>query len=464
MRLKTATITALLFLLMLLLLGLVSENGPLLRQSFNFYGKNVPLGLVLLVSLTVGFIFFGVWLVVSSLAQISQRWISRLSSRNERTAEASYLKGLDAVVGGRPVEAVGHFRRALEAQEDYLPAILKLGDALRETGKAQEAVELHSRALKKNPNDIPTLYTLVEDYLALDNHEEAKVCLHKILKLQPRRALTALRLLRTLYIEETNWPRATEIQKHIERARVLEEERALDTPFTPGLLYQMGVDLLEQNKVKSAISELEKVRKKYPFFLSTYLKLAEAYLRRGDEDAAIAVYLDGYRSNTFPACLLAMERHYLDKGDPEAAIHHYLQLIATTEKKLLPKFLLGRFYYHLELLDKALALFEEIEGSIKQSALLQYYIGRIHQKKNRHADACDHYRRVIRYLHPFELNYRCSGCGDTAEKWQDYCHRCKIWDSFVPTFKDDLMKEIPQPSPVFYEGVQWTKEESGHSS
>ena len=159
-----------------------------------------------------------------------------------------------------------------------------------------------------------------------------------------------------------------------------------------------------------------------------------------------------------------MERHYLEKGDPEAAIHHYLELIATTEKKVLPKFLLGRFYYHLELLDKALGLFEEIEGSIKQSALLQYYIGRIHQKKSRPDIACDHYQRVIRYLHPFELNYRCSGCGDTAEKWRDYCNRCRIWDSFVPTFKDDLMQEIPQPSPVFYEGVQWTKEKNGRSS
>jgi len=464
MRLKTATITALLFLLMLLLLGLISDNSALLQQGFDFYGKKLPLGLVMLASLTFGFIFFAAWLAVSALAQIAQRWIDRLSRRNERTAETSYLKGLDAVVGGRPVEAVGHFRRALEAQEDYLPAILKLGDTLRKTGKVQEAVELHSRALKKNPDDIPTLYTLVEDYLALDNHKEAKVCLHKILKLQPRRALTALRLLRTLYIEETNWSKAAEIQKHIERARVLEEERALDRPFSPGLLYQMGVDLLEQGKVKNAISELEKVRKRYPFFRSTYLKLAEAYLRKGDEKAAIKVYLDGYRSNTFPACLLDMERHYLEKGDPEAAIHNYLELIATTEKKVLPKFLLGRFYYHLELLDKALGLFEEIEGSIKQSALLQYYIGRIHQKKSRPEAACDHYRRVIRYLHPFELNYRCAECGDTAEEWRDYCQSCRIWDSFVPTFKDDLMQEIPQPSPVFYEGVQWTKEENDRSS
>ncbi len=455
MRLKTAVITILLILFMLLVLGLAFLNGPLLGEKFNFYGYKVALGWILAASLTVGFVFFGVWLALSGLAQLSKRWIAGFRQKNERAAETAYFKGLDAVLGGRSLEAIGHFRRALEAQAGYMPALLKLGDALRTGGKAEEAVEWRLKSLNRNPKDIATLYALAEDYVVLENHEEAKKTLLSILHLQPRRALKALRMLRTIYIREANWRKAMDVQKNIERARVFEEERASDQPFTPGILYQIGVDLLRQGKTREAIARLEKIRKKYPSFRATYTKLAKAYLSDGKEDEAINVLLDGYRANTSPGCLLAMEQHYIDKDDPEGAIGHYRVLIASTDRKILPKFLLGRFFYHLELLDRAQELFKEVEGSIQESGLLQYYIGRIRQRRGKMDEACNHYRKVIRILNPFELNYRCSYCGDLAPEWEDYCEVCMRWDTYFPTFRDELMQEIQEPRPVFYQEIQW---------
>jgi tetratricopeptide (TPR) repeat protein len=386
---------------------------------------------------------------------VVRRWLTDLRKQSERVAEEFYLKGLDAVLGSRPLEAINHFQHALEAQPDYLPALLKLGDALRAAGRLQEAVAAHRQALADHPDDIPVLYALTEDHLALKDHEEAKKHLLEILRIQPKRALKALRTLRDLYISEANWRKALEIQEHIQQARVLEEERAADEAYTPGLLYQIGAELLDHEKYKEAVAHLEKVKRKYPSFQATYQKLAEAFLLDGREEEAVQVYLEGYRKNASPMCLLSMEQFYLDKGDPEGAVAQYQALIASTDRKVLPKFLLARFYYRLEVLDKAESLMREIEGNIADSGLLQYYLGRLRERRNDAPKACGHYRQVIRILNPFELSYRCTSCGDFSPEWRDYCPRCLRWDSFTPDFRDELLQEIQEPRPVFYQEIQW---------
>lgn len=464
MRLKTAIIIGFLLFLLILLVAVVSLNGPLLQLPFNLFGIHVPTAWVLALALLIGFLSFAVWLAGSGIANVARRWLKDLQQQSERVAEEHYLKGLDAILGSRPLEAVNHFQHALEAQANYLPALLKLGDALRTVGRSQDAVTWHRAALNEHPEDVPTLYALTEDSLALRDHEEAKKYLWEILRIQPRRALKALRILRDLYIQEGNWRKALEIQERIGDARVLDEERAEDAPFTAGILYQIGADLVGNEKYGEAVDQLEKVRKKYPSFIATYLKLAEAYLREGREQDAVNAFLEGYRRNTSPTCLLAMEQFHLEKGDPEGAIRQYQALIATTDRKVIPKFLLGRLYYRLEVLDRAEAILTEIEGTIRQSGLLQYYLGRIRERRGDAPKACLHYREVIRILNPFELNYSCGSCGEIAPSWRDYCPRCLRWDTYVPNFRDDLLQEIQEPSPVFYQEIQWKPSPGDRSS
>ncbi|MGC8762305.1 MAG: tetratricopeptide repeat protein [Acidobacteriota bacterium] len=457
MRLKTAVVTAFLLLLLIFLLGLVSLNGPLLASPFDLFGMRVPTGWVLALALLLGFLAFFLWLVVSGTAEVVRRWFRSLAQQSERAAEEAYLKGLDAALGSRPLEAIAHFQRSLEAFPGYLPALLQLGNALRQAGRPREALVYHLKALEHRPKDVPTLYALAEDAILMEDHEEAKRHLRAIQDLQPRRALKALRMLRTLYIRESNWTAALEIQRNITAARVREEERAEDAPYTPGLLYQIGVDLLAQERNREAAQQFQKVRAKYPHFQPAYLKLAEALLLEGREEEAVEVYLDGYRRNASPPCLLAMEQLYLDKGDPEGAIARYRALIDSADRKVLPKFLLGRFYYRLEAYDRAEALFREIRENIGQSGLLEYYLGRIRERRGDTAAACGHYREVIRILNPFELNYTCSGCGAKAPEWRDFCSTCLKWDTFAPLFRDELLQELQAPRPVFYEGVPWNR-------
>ncbi|MCI4398432.1 MAG: tetratricopeptide repeat protein [Acidobacteria bacterium] len=457
MRQKTAIVTGLLILAMICLVTIVIQNEAVLRQDFVLLGTRMSTATAMGLALLSGFAAFGLWAIGSGVARALRRFMRQLRKNSERDAEEKYLKGLDASLGDRPLEAINHFRRALEAQPDYLPALLKLGEALRQTGRADEAIEVHARAQAGHPSDLPLLYALVDDYLATSDHERAKQALAKILRIQPKRALHAYRILRELYIKEGNWKKAMEAQERITELRIMEEERASDAPYTPGILYQQGADLLQQEKRGDAIAQLEKVRHKHPAFIPTYIKLAEAYLLEGQDEKATATYLEGFRRAGSTTCLLAMEKMFLDKGTPEEAIAAYQGAVASTDRKLVPKFLLAILYYRLEVMDKAEQLLREIDGSVRQSGLVQYYLGRIRERRGDFAQACARYREVIRILRPFEMVYVCKGCHEKSPEWKDFCPKCLLWGTWVPDFKDELMQELPESSPVFYQEISWDK-------
>jgi lipopolysaccharide biosynthesis regulator YciM len=458
MRQKTAVVVGFLLLAMIVVVYVATANEELLGQPFDLLGARMPTAAAMALALLSGFVVFALWAAASGLSRLAGRWLQDLRKSSEREAEEKYLKGLDAVLGGRPLEAINHFRRSLEAQPEYLPALLKLGDALRRLGRLDEAVELHRRALLQRPEDLPVLYALVDDYLALADHEQAKRCLASILKIQPRRALHAYRTLRELYIKEGNWKKALEVQERIAEARVLEEERAQDAAYGPGILYAIGADLAAQEKHTDAAAHLEKVRKKHPAFIPTYLKLAESYLLLGREDRAVEVYLDGYRRAGSATCLLSMERVFVEKGAPEEAVARYQAVVATTDRKLLPKFLLALLYYRLEMMEKAEVMLREIEGGVRQSGIVQYYLGRIRERRGDTARACSHYREVIRVLKPFELSFACAGCGDRSPQWKDFCPKCLQWGTWAPEFKDELMQELQESRPVYYQAdADWDR-------
>jgi len=449
MRLKTAVIIGFLTTVLVLTALLASLNQEILLSPFNLLGWEIKTYWAFALSLMAGFVSFAAWFVATGISQLGDRWLQRIQQRGERHAEEAYLKGLDAVLGGRPLEGISQFQKALEASPAYLPALLKLGDSYRSIGKVTEAVECHQAALQRHSQDLPTLYALLEDYLAQENHQEAKKTIQEILRIQPRRALKALRVLRNLYIQEGNWRKALEIQERIQEARVLEQERAEDSPYTQGILYQIGVDLLEQEKYQDAISQLEKVRKRYPAFVPTYLTLAEGYLLDGREKEAVSTWMDGYRKAGAPECLLAMERMLLQRGSPEEAVRQYQNLVSTTDRKVIPKFLLGRLYYRLEMLEQADALFRDIEGTIKESGLLRFYLGRIRERVGDLEKACAHYRAMIRILNPFELLFACSSCHRESPDWKGYCAPCRKWGTYHPKFRDELMQEIQEVRPYY---------------
>ena len=56
--------------------------------------------------------------------------------------------------GGKPEEAIAHYRTALRIDPMFVPACNNLGTALMSVGRKEEALAQFRRALQLQPNDI----------------------------------------------------------------------------------------------------------------------------------------------------------------------------------------------------------------------------------------------------------------------------------------------------------------------
>src|SRR5207245_711735 len=98
-----------------------------------------------------------------------QQSLLELAPSRERHAEAEWLAvgyyemGRLELARGEATAAVGHFRAALRADRDFVPASVALGDAQEAAGDPREAVRTWERAAETHPV-LPLLARLERAY------------------------------------------------------------------------------------------------------------------------------------------------------------------------------------------------------------------------------------------------------------------------------------------------------------
>lgn len=457
MRLKTALSYALLLIIAIVIVRAAEENLEILQRDFFIFGISFKLSTALIFSLFFGFISFIVISVGLGLNRFLSYWFLKFRERVNQESETRYLKGMDAILGARPLEAIKHFKEAIALNPHSLPALIKIGDALRDIGKVEEAIEWHKKALNENPKHLQALYAMAEDYLKKGNVEEAKRCLEEIISIQPKRALYALRLLRNVYIKETNWHKAKEIQEKILKASVLEEEIKEDEPYTVSIDYEIYSYLLSQNKIDEAILGLNSLKRNCPNFLPVYLRLAEALLLANDESGALANYKEGFFNCDSIVPLLVMEKLLLEKGEPELCIKEYEKIIAEAKNSILPKFLLGRLLSRQGFYQQAESIFTEIESQYSPTPSIEYHLAKICERRQEYLRACSYYSEMWRLLNPETIVFFCKSCGKEEVYWKDFCTKCGRWGTFFSSIEKEFHFEPLPQEPPYYKRTVWTE-------
>lgn len=456
MRLKTALYYALLLIIVIVIIRATEENLELLKQDFFVFGIPFRLSTALLFALLFGFLSFIFISLGLGFNRFLSYWFLKFRERANKESETRYLKGMDAILGARPLEAIKHFKEAIALNPHSLPALIKIGDALREIGKVDEAIEWHRKALIENPKHLQALYAMAEDYLKKGNVDEAKKWLDEIISIQPKRALHALRLMRNIYIQETNWYKAKEFQEKIFKASVLEEEIKEDESYTVSINYEIYSYLLSQNKIDEAILGLEALKRQYANFLPTYLKLAECFLLAGDEESAIANFKEGFLKCNSIAPLLMMEKLFLEKGEPEQCIKEYESIINEAQNNVLPKFLLARLLLKLGFYPQAETIFSQLESQYSPTPSIEYYLAKINERREEYLRACSYYSEMWRLMRLTEFSFVCSSCQFEEETFNVHCKRCGGLGTFVSTIEKELKFEPPPPEPIYYKKSNWT--------
>ncbi len=104
---------------------------------------------------------------------------------DHRTAEAHFLRGMEAIGRKDIVAAADSFRRAVREESSYVDALFNLGRACKDLGRLDEARDAFAQIVTCVPDDAEAWYMLGNTCQAMGCFDEAEDCYRAILARRP---------------------------------------------------------------------------------------------------------------------------------------------------------------------------------------------------------------------------------------------------------------------------------------
>lgn len=402
--------------------------------------RTVPVYVVLIGVFLLGFLPTVGVLVAQTLSSELQERRRRRADRERQAREDSLRRALDLHADGQWHRAIEEYERVLAESPEDFHALLHHGEALRLTGRAAEAVEVHRRASVLYPHSVVLLQQLADDYEAAGQPEVGREIRERILRDYEGVSLRVLQRRRNAALGAGDWRPAGALQERIEQLLKGSLDEALlarEESIRRGLTYQRGVALLAEDRVGDARRIFEELLAAEPQFIPARIMVGEAERLAGREEAAVAAWRRGFEITGSPVFLQRIEDFFIDQGDPVRAIEGLRALITASANDLLPRFFLGRLYYRLEMHDEALKILEPLEERIRSSPTYHLVLARIHERQGEIEEATKAYSRSIQEAGRHVAEYVCRICRTRYEDWRDHCEPCRSWNSIEMDFEEE---------------------------
>src|SRR5688500_1732668 len=419
---------------------LTNHNREVLYQPFRLNPQtSVPLWAVLIAVFLLGFLPTVTILTVQTLRRDLKLRKERRARRAVQGLEAAYRRAVDLAADGQWAKALAELEPVVAAEPEDYGALLAYGEALRHAGRAGEAVAVHRRAAVAYPQSLAVLYELADDYAAAGDAQVAREVRDRALRDFPGLGLAVLRRRRGRALGERDFAEAARLHGAIEallRDAGDPEGLAAEAPLGLGLAYERGVALLEAENVEEAEREFRQVLAQDASFVPAAIMLGEALLVRDDAAGALAEWRRGWESTGSPVFLQRIEDHFIERAEPERAIETLRGVIAAARQgDVLPRFLLGRLYYRLEMHDEALRVLEPLADHMATAPTYHFLLGRIHERRGEMRRSVESYHASCRELGVDAVDYACRFCGAKSADWSDRCAACGSWNSVELNFR-----------------------------
>lgn len=449
MNIRTIVYLLIIFLIIGLLITWASYNQHNLTIDFFFGEITASVWVIMLITFLSGFLICLIWMLVRNSQLKFKEWQERKELKKKEEAKVIYLDGVDLFVKGESEKALEKFHQAIQLNNQYVEAYIKAGNILREQKKYEEAIRLHWSARQIQSSNPEALRSLVEDYKLIGDYAKAEDILQKTIELDSGDNISFLRELRKILSLQQQWDEAEKVQLKIIRLAQKGSEKEAEQEVLYGIRYQLGLIELENGNIKEAVSLFRHLIKEKPDFSPAYESLGQIYLKEGKTEKAIDIWLEGFKSSGCHFFLQRIEELYFEQHDPQGAINIYKKALEQAKDDLYLRFLLGKLYYRLEMIDQALNEFKTIEGQVRLSPILNYYIGKSLQKRSEYEKAYESLLKILEEDKEFlEISYFCSNCGNRQSQWQSRCSKCAHWNSFTLDLSHQLEKLKAQP-PTF---------------
>jgi len=413
----------------LALFGVYNHEVTVLRVPFSKTYEVPKIAVILFSSIAGSLLVIALYTLRDTRRFINNYQFQRRQKKEERI-EALYSKGLAGMLANDPEEARAALEEIIAEEPGHINSLLRLGEIASRAGRREKSIEYFKKAVDLSADRnrrLEALLLLEGEMQALGRSNDALFHIEEILKIDPDHLLALEK--KSLILESLEkWEELVEVQKAVLKHPHLSNPEGEEARLH-GYKYELARQNLEAGKLESAGKMFRSVLKYDKTFVPAYLGAAEALLREGDAEGAIESLERGYSETGSFIVLARLEDMLISLGDPDRIIKFYERAISEKQNSASLKFLLGKLYYRLEMVDHALETLGGIE-SADSYPLMNSLLGELYMRREAYEKAAKSFRKAIE-LKPWKLLSFCSACGHSSAEWAGRCAGCGLWGTYT---------------------------------
>ncbi len=418
------------FLIFLAVLGLFAvENKDVVSIKVPFGDiYEVPKIALILLSTTVG----ALTVLMVFFIRDTKRIIDNLQLQKRQKVEARiqefYSKALNALLGDKGDEAKEALEEILKEDPEHIDALLRLGDISFKDKDYKKAFDYYKKVVEISPKNMQALLSLEGVCENMNRLEDAIKYTEEILDIDSGN-LTALYRKRGIFERLGKWDELMTIQKSILKL-VRNEDMQKEEQRLSGYRYEYARTSLENGEVEKAEKAFRTILRYDQRFIPAYLGIAEVLLTRGEQEEAINLLEKSYDQLGSPILLARLEDLLISVGEPGRLIRFYRNAMLKNPNDQGLRFLLGKLYYRLEMIDDALEILNSID--VNTFSIPEFFSlrGELYMKRSQISKAVDEFRKACGIKRYIVMPYCCSSCGFKSDEWSGRCPECMQWNTY----------------------------------
>ncbi len=404
-----------------------NKDSIVVKVPFSSAYEMPKIGLILL-SVTMGAFFVFLVFFIRDTSNFISRIQSQKRVKKEERIKEHYARALNAIIREKLTEAKESLQEVLKEEPEHIDALIRLGDLAMREEDYKSALKYYKKAYELDPKNIIPLLSLEDMMEKINDSELALKYLEQILSLEPDNLLAHYKM-RNILEKMEKWQELINIQKKIIKlvpdSKKQEEEKKLI-----GYTYEYGRVSLEQGDIENAERIFTSLIKSNPAFIPSYLGMVEVHISKGEIEEAINLIDKVYNEQKSKILLLRLEDLLISIGDPKRLIQFYLRAINNSPDDMELKFLLGRLYYRLEMIDDAMEILESLDTTTCNNPKLNCIRGYLYLRRNQINKAIAEFKNLCPENQVSTINYRCKVCNSLFDEWAGRCSICESWNSF----------------------------------
>ncbi|MEJ2323454.1 MAG: tetratricopeptide repeat protein [Nitrospirota bacterium] len=351
--------------------------------------------------------------------------------RKEEKINGLYSRAMNAMLADNLAEARAYLQDILKVESEHAQALMRLGDLASRDERHDEALRQYKKALTASQDDLESIEALFAIATLLERLErwpDALEYVENILEKDPEN-LGAMYLKRSVMERMGRWGALIELQKAILKA---EQKAGRDTrkeeTVLNGYRYEQAREDLEEGQTEKAGKAFRNIIKADEKFVPAYIGVSEVLLKEGDSEEAVRFLEKGYHNTSSLILLAAVEDLLINISEPSRLIRLYRDVLASSPQNNMLRFMLGKLYYRLEMVDDALeTLSSDVPEEYPQWHQL---LGELYLRRNQCERAIEEFKKTVDFRKTLRLPYCCSKCGREDDDWSGRCPSCGRWNTY----------------------------------